>query len=213
MKAFFIKDFLLIRKWLICTMAMVFTLAAATIVWLHGKENFAPALIFALCFQIMVPIIWVSTTFRYEEMVQWNILAVSLPVSRRQQVTAKYLITLMLAGIGGISDLFLLLLTTAFGKGSTFYWLITCYLITGALIFICLALPVLYKFGISGFQLFLVLFFVLIPVICLLFSCLSVPLPSIKFFQVFAAFLPILLAAVYLGSYQLSCKIFENKEI
>jgi hypothetical protein len=213
MKAFFTKDFLLIRKWLLCTMAMVFTLAAVTIIWLHGKENFPPALIFALCFQIMVPIIWVSTTFRYEEMVQWNILAVSLPVPRRQQVTAKYLVTLVLAGIGGFSDLCLLLLTTAFGKGSAFYWLITCYLITGALIFICFALPVLYKFGISGFQLFLVSFFILIPAICLLLSCFSIPLPSIKFFQVFAAFLPILLVAVYFGSYKLSSKIFENKEI
>jgi len=213
MKAFLIKDFLLIRKWLICTMTMIFVLSAVTIIWLHSQESFPVALAFALSFQIIVPMIWVSTTFRYEEMAQWNILAVSLPVPRRQQVAAKYLVALALVGIGGSSDALLLLLTAAFGKGNASYWLITCYLIFAALIFMSLSLPVLYKFGINGFQLFLISFFFLAVLICLFISYFSISLPNKQFFQIFAAFLPILLFAVYFSSYKLSCKIFESKEI
>ncbi|WP_312695261.1 ABC-2 transporter permease [Caproiciproducens sp.] len=157
----------------------------------------------------------ILNTFAYDEMSKWDYFALSLPVTKKQLVLSKYLLTIIFAFAGMWLSSMVSLVTRRWNT-ETFIGLYA--LVCTALILAAILLPLLYKLGTQKARIWLFILFltptaavILLKGIGFHFSFLT-NINDSAMEQYIYLLLPISLV-LYVCSYFLSCKIFQNKEI
>ncbi len=210
MKGLILKDLFVLRK-TARVFIILMVLYAAMAFFLHTDFGVLMAFITGMLS---------VTSFAYDEQAKWDAYALTMPVSKREMVAAKYLLALLLGIAGGIAGL---VLSTVSGLGSgsldTAGILVNTGLaVCATYLFSSIAIPLLYKLGAEKSRLVLMMCYAvpIIGVTILLnwFSDASVSVPDLMAAARTAAIaLPFLAAAALAISYRVSLAVFGKKDV
>lgn len=214
MKGLLHKEFMLVGKQLKLG-AVVFVALIFLFNLPKDSDSFSPAS-YIEAYTLTMSIVLTMSTFSCDEQTKWNIYALSLPVSKNQIVRSKYLFALIILGLTGVVFVpMMFFLPGGFSEEQVFSIRI---IISIALLFIALMIPLIYRFGTQKFRVaFLAIFF---GSMALAFLVKQLNLFSLSFLQMDEAglnravfFLLFLSAALLVVSYFVSCRIFSKKEV
>ncbi|MBQ7926023.1 MAG: ABC-2 transporter permease [Lachnospiraceae bacterium] len=208
MKGLLKKD--LCMLWNYCR-SMILILAAFTLVGAFMEDSF---------FYSFYPVLIVSmlpvTLISYDERFKWDIYCQSLPISRRVQVTEKYLLSLLsvlVVILCCIAAQIYRMLDMAGFNASVIHWgslpQFVAMLVGLGLISPSLMIPLIYKFGAEKGRM---VFFVVVGFFCALGAMVSVK-GSMMQVPSFPEFAVILVCLVLFGiSWLISVTIYEKKQ-
>jgi len=201
-----VKDLLCLKK----TALKMVVILGLYIVIFFSANNIA----FLCAMIIMISTMLILNTFAYDELSKWDYYALSLPVTKKQIVLGKYLLTVLFDFIGILITLLLYLIKRQLNLEAA---LSICALAATALIMAAVLLPLLYKLGTQKARIWMIMIFLLptaaIIVLGNLGFHLTAGMPSESTIGLLVWIsLPVALL-FYAGSYFLSYKIFVNKEI
>ena len=160
---------------------------------------------------VMLTSILVINTFSYDEVSKWDGYAFSLPITKKQTVLCKYLLTLILALAGVLLALCIeFALTRAISVGN----FVELYSAFGVSILLCsILIPLFYKYGTQKARI-AIMIVVLLPTFGLsLLKNANLPMPTDAGINFMLALSPLFLIAIFIASYFISSKVMENKEI
>ena len=210
MKGLLIKDFLLLRKTgRIFLMLMVFYLAMTVFM----NTDMGPLMVF-ICGMLSI------STFAYDEQAKWDGFALTMPVSKRDLVLAKYVLTIILCFAGAAAGM---ILSIAGSLDTSFVDIKGILAASGialcaSYLFNSLALPLLYKFGAEKSRLILLACYA-VPLIgaSLVMNELEKSTATLLRFQSLldlgAILLPFITIATLLASYSISLHIYTRKDV
>ncbi len=135
MKALLVKDFMVITKQLRIFLFLILFLPLAT-----GGTMLSFAILLAAALSM--------TAIAYDERSKWNELSAMMPYSKFELVFSKYLLSYL--GVAATAGMALLgrLISRVFEIGGDYNTLqIVGFSVVGALIFVAINLPLLFKFG------------------------------------------------------------------
>lgn len=214
MKALLLKDFYLLCGY--CR-SMLFIFVAFLMGSLGGNSFFCfyPVIIVS-----MLP----SSLLSYDERDKWNIYSDTLPYTRAQLVSSKYLLSLLISAAAIIIVAILqgarVITTQDFSMGE--YQVLIGTSLMLSLLAPALMLPTLYRFGAEkGRMIYLGIIALLIGGVTALsiiaessdlFTALMVSLSQLHFAAILAVIL-LIAAVLYLLSWRLSIRFYEKKEL
>jgi hypothetical protein len=201
-----VKDLLCLKK---SALKMVVILGLYIVIF-YSANN----IVFLCAMIIMISTMLILNTFAYDELSKWDYYALSLPVTKKQIILSKYLLTVLFDFIGILITLLLYLIKRQLNLEAA---LSICALAATALIMAAILLPLLYKLGTQKARIWMIMIFLLptaaIIVLGNLGFHLTAGMPSESTIGLLVWIsLPVALL-FYAGSYFLSYKIFVNKEI
>ncbi len=208
MKGLLIKDILGLRRYffsfaVICLAFLILSVLMKTAMFVSS--------ILAVLF-LMMPL----TVFSYDESAKWDAYGLTLPVSRKQIVLSRYVLTLLMLAVGSlIGAVFTYGITLLPGVEETSQGMLEVIpVICGmGLIILAVVFPLIYKFGAEKGRYLMIAVFLLLMIVTLLFNQISgwkEQLLPLLVFLPYAA--PIVGLAFMAISYWISCRIYENKE-
>lgn len=198
------KDLFYLRK---SALQILIILALCAFLFGQGSSFLAYMII------IVLPMI-IMNTFAYDEISKWDYYALSLPVTKRGIVLARYLLTTLL----GLLSAVVAGIPLFFQKQNTAEGLIEIYAVfAAALMFCALLLPLLYRFGTQKARLWLLVICLLPAVVMLVCNHMGVSFPTggisdSAVLTIVWLSLPAALILLVL-SYFISCSIVEKKEL
>lgn len=178
-----------------------------------GMDN--PAMFFEGFFVLMSMMMTIYS-FSYDMLAKWDRYALSLPVTKKDIVMSKYLLSVIL-GLGGTILSFALTFVILKIKpvdDFTFsdHLTATAAILGIALLFISIILPMIFKFGVEKSRILLVIVFALPSAAFIVVGQLGLTLPSEADFQSFIKIMPVGTIVIFVLSYFLSLSIFSRKE-
>ncbi|MDO4581014.1 MAG: ABC-2 transporter permease [Bacillota bacterium] len=207
MKGLLLKDFYNLQKY--CkTIALIF------VVWCviflpDGSVDFLTGLISVLCVMMTV------SSFSYDEAAKWERYALTMPLGRSQLVRSKYVLGLILALLGvALSALIGVIGRLLISDFSGDILPSLAVNLGVGLFYAAAVLPFIFKFGAERARLVMILVF-LIPfalLMALQYSGFEPAISPTLSPAVIAIAALLLIAALYVISYMLSCRIFAKRE-
>ena len=201
-----VKDLLCLKK---SAIKIVMVLGLYIVIF-ASSDNMIP-----LCTMIIIiSTTFILNTFAYDELSKWDYYALSLPVTKKQIVLCKYLLTVLFDIIGFSISLLLYLIKRQLNAEAA---LSICALAATALVMAAILLPLLYKLGTQKARIWMIMIYLLPTAAVIVLGKLGfnpttiMPRDGMIGMLVWIS-LPIALL-LYIGSYFLSCRILENKEI
>ncbi len=193
----------------------------------YGKTLFLiAALYFMLSFMLddadifvgMIVIMFAITTvtsFAYDNQSGWDVYVNTMPVSRKDVVLSKYLLSLLLVLAGGVLAVLMGWLGGLVRNVGNFsQTLVTAYALCAAgLLFVSILLPLVYKFGVERSRV-IIIAVVAIPVAAGVAMSQAGGLPQISEQTIRQALLlsPFVVAACFVLSFAVSCAVYRKKE-
>lgn len=156
----------------------------------------------------------VVTTISYDDLAKWDTYALTMPVTRKEIVTSKYLIMIILNTLGALLALVVGILGNII-MGQSFdleILAITGVIFLIAFIFGSVIIPLIYKFGTEKARLMLILCALIPTALILLLEQTNVPLPTIGNPWIYLILLVGLTIAGLIVSFTISLRIYEKKE-
>lgn len=160
----------------------------------------------------------VLTTFSYDEYAKWDAYALSLPISRKQLVKSKYVLSYLFVLFGTILS-FVLTSVVSIMKGNfLFMEMLTSVGAVGVIFILMLLiiLPLIYKFGIEKGRTLIFVVMMIPAFLIFMLVAMGMPMPSEQTLHSLLRYLPIIipivLVVVTYVSYQLSVKVVMKKE-
>ncbi|HWP50196.1 MAG TPA: ABC-2 transporter permease [Clostridia bacterium] len=207
MKGLLLKDILTLKSYARTISILVVVYLVAGITW--DNVYFCAGMSGILCAMMVI------SSFSYDNYAKWDKYGTSLPVTRSDMVGAKYLLALIMTGVGVVITCLLYAVFMLVSKGDFSELLPIIFGTTGAALFLVMVLlPCIYKFGAEKARMAMVIIGVLITLILSLLAWLLPEDMNITAVKVllFAA-LPIMEALGFYISYKLSCRIYQGKEL
>lgn len=207
MKGLLLKDILVLKSYartlgILIVFYLVFGIAWDNVFFFAGMSGI-------LC------VMMVMSSFSYDNYAKWDKYGASLPVTRADMVGAKYLLALVMMGLGAVVTGLMCLVFALVRKGDVSTLLPVMLGTTTAGVFlISVLLPCIYKFGAEKARLVLMMAGVLIALIISLGAWLlpeDIDFPAVKILLLVV--LPIAEAMGFYLSYRLSCRIYRGKEL
>ncbi len=185
--------------------------------WLSGLFVLAPVVIegnmFFLIYPCLLPGMMTSSLIAYEEKEHWDAYAMTLPYTRCQMVSAKYIITLLANGaiLAGILlvQTGLMLSRSAFCAASL--WTLSFILVPISLIPPALLFPFVYKFGSEKSRL---AYYAVLGVGCAVIGLLDGFFgkePSLPDRFQTGLWLPLISLVLFILSWRLSVRLYEKR--
>lgn len=157
----------------------------------------------------------ITTTISYDNLAKWDKYALTMPITRKEMVLSKYICSIIFNLIGlvlGIVIVFAMgIVRNNLNITEIFISAISSAIVM--IIFISLMFPLVYKFGVEKFRIFLILIF-MIPVffILALRNMTNVGKLIDKWLIYIIISVPVIAVIGFVLSYFISIKIYENKE-
>lgn len=157
----------------------------------------------------------ITTTISYDNLAKWDKYALTMPITRKEMVLSKYICSIIFNLIGlvlGIVIVFAMgIIRNNLNITEIFISAISSAIVM--IIFISLMFPLVYKFGVEKFRIFLILIF-MIPVffILALSNMTNVGKLIDKWLIYIIISVPVIAIIGFVLSYFISIKIYENKE-
>lgn len=215
MTGLIIKDLLNLKKYLKTLVLLIVFYAVIFIP--QGEINFVSSFILILS---VAPTI---TALAYDDMVNWDKYALTMPINKKDIVMSKYILMIMFILLGAIASFFICFITKVFNIGpvnmseiafSTL--LVTCI----GIIYDDIILPLVYKFGTEKARIvILAVIFIPISIVYILSKTISKFTLSniISFLDKIQNTVPIIVigSAIVMtaASYFISYNIFSKKEM
>lgn len=201
------KDFLCMKK---AMLRIALILGVYVVIFFFSDQGTA----FISSMIILLSTMLVMNAFAYDEISKWDYYALSLPITKKQLVLTRYLLTLLMS-VGGLVIGFIPILLR---RDVNLENLMTIYAIAAvALILSSIMLPLLFKFGSQKARIWVFIICLFPTVAIVAFSKIfgSVPVPQISeslvetlvWFSLPAAL--IILAVSFL----ISCSVMTKKEL
>lgn len=176
-----------------------------------GSLAFLSAFITVFCTMLII------NTFAYDELAKWDIYALSMPVTKKQIVLSRYLLCILFDAAGIIVSF---LLGLIFRKLDAELSTILYCFFAASLVIAAIMMPLLYKFGTQKARIWIILLFLAPTAGAALLKNLGISHPFSALGTIsnstaellLAVFLPVALL-IYVGSYFLSFRIYQSKEI
>lgn len=157
-------------------------------------------------FSIFVPM----TSLGYDDRSEWNKYALTMPVTRKQLVYSKYLLSILAIAITGVLCLALSLLLDKSINTESLVTIASSLSI--GIIFTSINLPFNLRFGVEKSRFIIIGLFGIPTVLIVILSKANISLPSEEFILKLLRFLPLLAVALLIISILVSVSIVEKKE-
>jgi len=203
-----VKDLLSLKK---ASMKMLVIMGLYIVIF-----SMTDSLVFVSSMIILVATLMIMNTFAFDELSKWDYYALSLPVTKKQIVLSKYLLTFFFDVIGIIISLVLNIVKQKLNTDSI---VSICVLSALALIMASIMLPLIYKLGTQKARIWIILIFLIPAAGLALIGTMGIdPLAAIATIGDSVVELLVYLSLpvailIFIGSFFLSCHIFKNKEI
>ena len=174
-------------------------------------------------FTLMFAILTIST-YSYDEMCQWDVYALTMPITRKDIVRGKYMLMLLLVLFGSIfSAVFAILINMANGSENIFAGIDASFIGAAVVIlFYSIALPFITKLGIEKARIILFVVY-MVPFAIVIFikkavntGTVRVPDQMLEFCKTALQYryllIPIVLIISLSVSYFISLQIYHKKE-
>ena len=207
MKGLLIKDLLVLRKYA-RTLLLIFLFYMFFSFFTNDTSFFSGM-------TVMFFTISTITSFSYDDLAKWNRYARSLPLTKKEIVASKYLLALILAVTGTVLPMvFSLLFISVFGgkTGAAEQLMISYALFAVAVVFMCVMLPFLFKYGVEKSRVILFGVFLIPFIIGFAMVKLNMPMPTEDQFMFLLKLSPVLLILLSSVSFITSCRIYQNKD-
>lgn len=206
MKGLLMKDLLYIRQmWRVLVIIFAVYVALFAVSGVKNIGSGADSII------VMLTVILTINTFAYDEKSNWDGFGLSLPIGRKLAVVEKYVLVLLFSAAVSV----LMLAASLAGGGFTSDYGINIFAGFGiALIFPSILIPLFYKFGMQSARIGIMLFFVFPILAVAVWKKIGLPVPRLTDAAVdrLLWFSPVLVLALYLISFLISCAVYSNKE-
>lgn len=200
MKGLLLKDFYGLRSFG-KTSLLVIAIYAGISIFSGGASYFSSM---AIVFCAMLPL----TSVSIDEQAKWNAYAQCMPITRRQTVGSKYLMVLLIVLACAVFSLAISMFATQWEE--TFYTVLLSLSI--AIIINALILPLVFRFGVEKARLLVMVVFLVCFMGIMLF--LSSDMDNLDIaFETTSLILPAVAAALFAGSFFVSARIVEAKEL
>lgn len=208
MKGLIIKDLLNLKK---SFQTMIFLFAAFLLFSISMKTPTYLASMITLMLTMTS-----ITSFTYDDYSKWEKFSRSLPVTKKQIVLSKYLLTLIMAAAGSLISSVYILIWQAFNTSASLFEnaIIVLVMFSVTLIFSGIAIPLIYKFGVEKYRLInLAVFGALFLIFMLAFSMHDMSqIPEYIFKTVFLL-MPLFALLLTGVSYSIACKIYDKRDL
>lgn len=205
-----LKDFYTLRQYgkTMLFMLLFFGLISS------GLDN--PAAFFE-GFIILMSMMITITSFSYDALAKWDRYALSLPVTRRDVVAGKYLLTAIFCIAGTILSFLISIIVLRIkpveGFGMTEHLYATAAIISIALFFAGILLPLTFRFGVEKSRIFMIAIFAVPTAAVIALDKAEVSMPTETTLLSFVRLLPVFAILLFLLSFFLSVRIYTAKEI
>lgn len=156
-------------------------------------------------------------SFSADNLAKWDRYALSLPISRLEIVTSKYILSFFLCLTGTLLSLILVSAVLAIKPLNNFdftdHLLATASIFAISIFFSSVLLPLIFKFGVEKSRMFLILIFAIPSASVIVLDKIGLKMPTEGEFLSFFKLIPIIILILLLVSYLVSLKIYTNKEI
>lgn len=210
MKGLIIKDLLSLKAYAgVLAAIVVFYFAVG---FASDNVSFAIGII-----QIYTTIL-VLNTFSYDSYVKWDKYGLSLPVTRKNMVASKYVLSIILLIIGVLFSSLFVTVTFLLKRNNVAseYLLESFFTIGGtvfaAVAFIAILLPIVYRYGVEKSRICMMLIFAIPMGILLVLKKIGISSPPIEVIKGILYACPILIILGFIASYFISLHIYLKKE-
>lgn len=215
MKALLLADFYQAKKYCRGLLLMMVVFGAITVIANRGEDL---NLFFAVYAMLLAGIISMNL-LAYDEQSRWNIFAQTMPCTRRQQVSEKYLVSLICAAAMWLVFAVVFAVSAILGYTSLENALIAISVMPAlGLLPAAILLPVVFRYGVTKGRVVYILVIVAVAggggALGAVFGGEFVPpaLPSLPGWL--AAPLPLIVAAaLFAASWQLATRLYEKREL
>ncbi|AGY75660.1 ABC-2 transporter permease [Clostridium autoethanogenum] len=170
-------------------------------------------------FIILLGSILVVNTMSYDNTAKWDKYALTMPVTRRDVVLSKYMVSIIVIFMGAV-----LATALSFAQGINKHNLDVIKIFTvngaamaGGLFFISVTLPVIYEFGVEKSRIVIFLVFLAPAGVAIGSSKLRFSPLTVQYIHIILQYLPVVLLLItilaMLISYSISLKIYSNKDM
>ena len=213
MKGLLLKDFMnIMRNKKLLILLFVFYIGLGF--FMDSNVSVCGMMVFFLSYQLL-------TAFSFDEAGKWERFAMTMPLSRRQLVNSKYILMLLLVGLG-----FLLSCVTG-GilnvihpvEGESFREIVVAAAGVSAafLILFSLMMPFIFWLGMEKARLLLIICFALpalgVYAVVSLVRKYSIPMPGEEDIRLLISLVPVFLAGITAVSWLISVRVFRKKEL
>lgn len=156
------------------------------------------------------------TSFSYDYTAKWDTYALSMPVTRKNIVISKYILSLLLALTGFIVSTAAGFCVCAVKRTEI---IVTEQILTPYIILIigiaaiCILLPLIYKFGVEKSRIMAIVVFALPTFLVLFLSRMNIPMPSEAQLMLLLQLSPVIAAVLIVVSLNISYRIYMKKDI
>ncbi|ADK16567.1 MULTISPECIES: ABC-2 transporter permease [Clostridium] len=171
---------------------------------------------------IFIGSIFVVNIMSYDNIAKWDKYALTMPVTRKDVVLSKYLVSIIVIFMGVV-----LATALSFTQGISKHNLDVIEIFTvngaamaGGFLFVSLMLPAIYKFGVEKSRMLILLVFLApagIVIVKSKFSKLRFSPLDVQYIHIILQYLPVILLLIailaMLISYSISLKIYSNKDM
>lgn len=209
MKSLIMKDMMNLRKYF-KTIA-IFVVLYSFITFSMDDISFISGMITMLF--MMIPI----TSFAYDQNSKWDLFALTLPISRKDIVFCKYLLSIGFIGAGALMSIIIglaiMLIKNSGIIDIKMQFIIAYTLFAVGIVFISILLPLIYKYGVEKSRIMMFIVFLIPTILILLLSRIGVPMPTETDLLVLLKISPIILLLILILSFLLSYKLFRAKDL
>ncbi|WP_294360983.1 ABC-2 transporter permease [uncultured Clostridium sp.] len=201
MKGLLLKDILNLKKQ---GLIYIFLIALWFFIGIRNKDiSYLSGLI------AMVTMLIPVTAISYDEKANWERYALTMPISKDTIVISRYLLTICISLLGGVLSTIAGLLISINIKEVL---LTNMSVISVCLLFISVAFPFIFKYGVEKARIIMVILFV-IPTLLLTFASeFNITMPSEEVIMKFLYFLPLIVLVIIICSIEVSKMIYSKKE-
>lgn len=206
-KGLIIKDILNLKKNLKTTLLMIIVFGA--IAYNSGDPSYIIGMTVMLLTTMSI------TSMSYDELAKWNSYALAMPVSRRNVVLSKYILSIILSISSILTSTvvaYILILPKSSMIGMEL--LLTSYIIFSiSILFICTIFPLIYKFGVEKTRLLIIGVIAIPTAIFFAINEMGINMPNERQLMMLLKISPLILLVFLIISSSISYKIFRNVDI
>jgi ABC-type transport system involved in multi-copper enzyme maturation permease subunit len=204
-----LKDIYTVRQYgksLLFMMVLIAVISA-------GLDN--PAAFFEGFFILMSMMLTISS-FSYDDAAKWDRYALTLPVTRKEVVAGKYMLSIVLClfatAASFLISLVILIIKPVEGFGLVEQLYATAAIVGAAFFFTGILLPLTFKFGVEKSRILMFFIFAAPSAAVIALDKLGLSMPTEASLLSFLKLLPLAMILFYYLSYRLSVRFFSGKE-
>lgn len=207
MKGLIIKDILNLKK-------SLNTLIVMFVFYILWSYKFGDPTMLVAMITLMVTMMSI-TSMSYDDLAKWDKFAIAMPISRKKLVYSKYILSILLSISGvSISIAISYVIKLFNSKISTSELFLSSYIIfIISILFICVVLPLVYKFGVEKSRIMMMAVIAIPMIIAYLISGMGISMPSEGQLKLLLWASPILLIITLIISSSISYGIFKKKDL